>query len=293
MNAADRLIQAIDKTGNPTAMGLDTQISHLPEEFLASGVETNAQKSAAILRYNAALLELMQGVIPCVKVQVAYYEQLGLQGMFAFAQTLRMAREKGYVTIADVKRNDIGATSEAYARAYLTPGADFEADFITINGYLGADGITPFLDLCKENDKGVYVLVKTSNPSSGQLQDLMIGEKTVYKTMADLVKEWGEGLIGESGYSSVGAVVGATYPEQGTALRAALRATPFLVPGYGAQGAGGKELKGCFGASGKGAVVNASRSLLAAHQKTEGAPWRDAVMAEAARMREDIMGAIG
>ena len=292
MNASDRLIQAIGKTGNPTAMGLDTQISHLPEEFLAAGAENNAQRSAAILRYNAALLELMQGIIPCVKVQVAYYEQLGLQGMFAFAQTLRMARAQGYVTIADVKRNDIGATSEAYARAYLTPGADFEADFVTVNGYLGVDGIKPFTDLCAEYEKGLYILVKTSNPSSGQLQDKKIGRKTVYETMADLVMEWGAGLVGECGYSSIGAVVGATYPEQGTALRARMAQTPFLVPGYGAQGAGGAELKGCFDADGRGAVVNASRSLLAAHKKAEGTPWRDAVMAEAVRMRGDIMGAL-
>lgn len=292
MNAQDRLIRAIDKAGNPTAMGLDTQIAHLPEEFLATGVDSNAEKSVAVLRYNAALLELMQGVIPCVKVQAAYYEQLGLQGMMAFSRTLKMARERGYVVIADVKRNDIGATSEAYANAYLAPGADFEADFITVNGYLGVDGVAPFVRLCERHGKGLYVLVKTSNPSSGQLQDRLLDTGTVYEAVADLVAEWGEGLVGEEGYSSIGAVVGATYPEQGAALRARMGKTPFLVPGYGAQGAGGADLGGCFGAGGKGAVVNASRSLLAAHQKAPNIPWQDAVMAEAVRMREDIMGAI-
>ncbi len=288
MNAADRLIQAIKATGNPTVMGLDTQLSHLPKEFAVADASDNAAACAAILRYNAALLELMQGLIPCVKVQVAYYEQLGLHGMYAFAQTLRMAREKGYITIADAKRNDIGATSEAYARAYLAPGADFEADFLTVNGYLGIDGVKPFLELCKENKKGMFILVKTSNPSSGQIQDMPCGDKTVYEAMAQLVAEWGEPLIGASGYSPVGAVVGATYPDQSTQLRGRMPHSLFLVPGYGAQGATGADLRGCFGPDGFGAVVNASRSLLAAHQKAPELPWREAAKAEAVRMREDI-----
>jgi orotidine-5'-phosphate decarboxylase len=291
-NAADRLFKAIDDAINPVAMGLDTQVSHLPMEF-GTSFTTDADKAAAILRYNERLLDLMEGIIPCVKVQAAYYEQYGLAGMNTFAQTLGMARSLGYVTIADVKRNDIGATSEAYARAYLQPGADFEADFITVNAYLGVDGIAPFVAMCKEYGKGLFVLVKTSNPSSGQLQDLRIGNKAVYEMMGDFVAEWGADLVGECGYSSVGAVVGATYPTQGTELRARLPQVPFLVPGYGAQGGTARDLCGCFGADGLGAVVNASRSLIAAHKKdAPGGSWRQGVVDEAFRMRDDIHAAL-
>lgn len=282
--AMDRLIKAINLKKNPTALGLDTQIGHLPEGF-AREDETAAQ---AIVRYNVRLLDLLSDIVPCVKVQAAYYEMLGVAGMQAFADTLRAARERGYVTIADAKRNDIGATAEAYANAYLEPGADFEADFLTVNAYLGIDGIEPFLEKARTHGKGIFMLVKTSNPSGGQVQDLHCQERSIYEIMGDYAEQWGESLRGEYGYSAVGAVVGATYPEQGSALRRRLAHTFFLVPGYGAQGASGKDLRGCFDKDGNGAVVNASRSLLTAHKKAPDMDWKDAVRAEALRMREDI-----
>lgn len=287
-NAADRLAAAIERVKNPTAMGLDTQAGHLPAEFAPKDVSDMAV-CEAILKYNKALLDGMADLIGCVKVQVAYYEIYGVAGMRAFAETLAYARKLGYVTIADCKRNDIGATAGAYARAYLNPEGEFFSDFVTVNAYLGADGIAPFIDEAKQHGGGIYVLVKTSNPSGGQLQDVVTADgRKVYELMADLVSGWGEELMGESGYSSVGAVVGATWPAESTALRGRMPHTPFLVPGYGAQGATGKDLSGCFDAAKGGAVVNASRSLLCAHQKHPEMGWLDAVRAEAARMRDDI-----
>ena len=288
INAADRLAKAIERTKNPTAMGLDTQVGHLPAEFKPL-TDSVADICAAIVKYNHALIDGMADLVGCVKVQAAYYEMYGIEGMKAFANTLAYAREKGYVTIADCKRNDIGATAGAYAKAYLDPKGEFFCDFVTVNAYLGIDGIKPFVDMGKENGCGIYALVKTSNPSGAQLQDLDAADgRKIYEVMADFVSEWGADAIGECGYSSVGAVVGATWPQQSTLLRARMPHTPFLVPGYGAQGATGKDLAGCFDANGGGAVVNASRSLLCAHQKKPEMGWLEAVRTEAIRMREDI-----
>jgi len=288
LNAADRLAQAIKRTGNPTAMGLDTQAGHLPAEFKPL-TDSVADICASIVKYNHALIDGMADLVGCIKVQAAYYEMYGIEGMKAFANTLAYAREKGYVTIADCKRNDIGATAGAYAKAYLDPKGEFFCDFVTVNGYLGIDGIKPFVDMGKENGCGIYALVKTSNPSGAQLQDLDAADgRKIYEVMADFVSEWGADVIGECGYSSVGAVVGATWPQQSTLLRARMPHTPFLVPGYGAQGATGKDLAGCFDKNGGGAVVNASRSLLCAHQKKPEMGWLEAVRTEAVRMREDI-----
>lgn len=287
-NAADRLASAIAAVGNPTAMGLDTQRSHLPAEFAPK--DGSAQEiCACILRYNRALLEGMHDLIRVVKVQAAYYEMYGLPGITAFSETLRLARELGYIAIADCKRNDIGATAGAYAKAYLSPEGGFSCDFVTVNPYLGADGIKPFAELAGEYGRGLYVLVKTSNPSGVELQDQALADgRKVYELMADLVSHWGSGLIESCGYSAVGAVVGATWPAESTALRARMPHTPFLVPGYGAQGAAGRDLAGCFDPNGGGAVVNASRSLLCAHQKRPELGWLEATRAEAVRMREDI-----
>lgn len=288
-NAADRLKEAIDKVKNPTAMGLDTQVTHLPNEFApkSDGTEDICE---AIFSYNRALLEGMRDLIGCVKVQVAYYEIYGVKGMEIFARTLAYAKKLGYVTIADCKRNDIGATAGAYAKAYLSGEGDFDCDFVTVNAYLGIDGIKPFVEAARISGGGIFALVKTSNPSGAQLQDLELADgRKVYELMADLVSEWGEDIIGESGYSSVGAVVGATWPIQSTELRKRMPHTPFLVPGYGAQGASGRDLAGCFDKAKGGAVVNASRSLLCAHQKNPGLPWLQAVRTEAERMRDDIM----
>ncbi len=294
--AIDRLIEGIARTGNPTALGLDTQLGHLPEGF-AGEVRNFEDAAAALKRYNKALVDALCGIVPCAKVQIAYYEMYGVPGMQAFRETIDYAKQKGMVVIADAKRNDIGATAGAYANAYLgsTPLTDgekeaFPVDFVTVNAYLGIDGVEPFLKASQTRGGGIFVLVKTSNPSGIQLQDLKIGDRTVYEVMGDLVSQWGEASIGANGYSSVGAVVGATYPEQGAALRQRLPHTFFLVPGYGAQGATGKDLRGCFDEKGSGAVVNASRSILTAWRKQPGVDFAQAAYNEALRMRDDIMG---
>ena len=286
----DTLIEGIETCKNPTCGGLDTQLAHLPEG-LAGEVKNFEDAANALVRYNRAIVDALAGVVPSAKVQVAYYEMYGVPGMRAFHETIEYSKSKGLVVIADCKRNDIGATAGAYANAYLgeTPlgeghDAAFPVDFVTVNAYLGIDGVKPFLEAGKVRGGGIFALVKTSNPSGGQLQDL-----TVYEVMGDLVSEWGEDSIGKYGYSSVGAVVGATYPEQGAALRKRLPHTFFLVPGYGAQGATGKDLRGCFDANGRGAVVNASRSILTAWKKQPGVDFAQAARNEAIRMRDDIM----
>lgn len=291
----DTLIEGIETCKNPTCVGLDTQLAHLPEGF-AGEVKNFEDAANALVRYNRAIVDALAGVVPSAKVQVAYYEMYGVPGMRAFRETIEYAKSKGLVVIADCKRNDIGATAGAYANAYLgeTPlgeghDAAFPVDFVTVNAYLGIDGVKPFLEAGKVRGGGIFALVKTSNPSGGQLQDLKIGDRTVYEVMGDLVSEWGEDSIGKYGYSSVGAVVGATYPEQGAALRKRLPHTFFLVPGYGAQGATGKDLRGCFDANGRGAVVNASRSILTAWKKQPGVDFAQAARNEAIRMRDDIM----
>ena len=290
-NSADRLVAAVARVGNPTVVGLDTRREHLPWEFIPKG-DSAAEVSLAITDYNMALIDLLSPIVGCVKVQIACYEALGLCGMRAFSKTLCYARERGMVTIADAKRNDIGSTAKEYAEAFLGDG-DFAADFVTVNPYLGEDGIEPFLDRCRANGRGIFVLVKTSNPSSAQLQDLESDGLKIYEHVARLVDSWGSSLIGESGFSSVGAVVGATWPQQAAELRKIMTKTPFLVPGYGAQGATGKDVAASFTSEGTGAVVNASRSILAAHKKRPDMSWRDAVLAEAVRMRDDINDALG
>ena len=291
----DTLIEEIETCKNPTCVGLDTQLAHLPEGF-AGEVKNFEDAANALVRYNRAIVDALASVVPSAKVQVAYYEMYGVPGMHAFHETIEYAKSKGLVVIADCKRNDIGATAGAYANAYLgeTPlgeghDAAFPVDFVTVNAYLGIDGVKPFLEAGKVRGGGIFALVKTSNPSGGQLQDLKIGDRTVYEVMGDLVSEWGEDSIGKYGYSSVGAVVGATYPEQGAALRKRLPHTFFLVPGYGAQGATSKDLRGCFDANGRGAVVNASRSILTAWKKQPGVDFAQAARNEAIRMRDDIM----
>ena len=280
----DTLIEGIETCKNPTCVGLDTQLAHLPEGF-AGEVKNFEDAANALVRYNRAIVDALAGVVPSAKVQVAYYEMYGVPGMRAFHETIEYAKSKGLVVIADCKRNDIGATAGAYANAYLgeTPlgeghDAAFPVDFVTVNAYLGIDGVKPFLEAGKVRGGGIFALVKTSNPSGGQLQDLKIGDRTVYEVMGDLVSEWGEDSIGKYGYSSVGA-----------ALRKRLPHTFFLVPGYGAQGATGKDLRGCFDANGRGAVVNASRSILTAWKKQPGVDFAQAARNEAIRMRDDIM----
>lgn len=304
MNQMDLLIERIVEKRNPTVAGLDTRVEYLPEEFKAElgmgEIDTFEKAADAVLAYNLRLINALRDVVPAVKVQVAYYEMYGVPGMHAFADTIKAAKAAGLSVMADAKRNDIGATAEAYASAFLGKTAlgggaarAFESDFVTVNPYLGVDGIKPFVDACAQYGGGIFALVKTSNPSSGQLQDLRLEDgRRVYELMGDLTAEWGANLIGAHGYSSVGAVVGATYPEQGRELRARLPHTFFLVPGYGAQGATGKDIAGCFDGKGLGAIVNASRSLLCAWKKQPGVPFDEAARNEALRMRDDIVSNI-
>ena len=300
MNQMDLMIDRIIEKHNPTVAGLDTRVEYLPEEFIAElgigAIDTMEKAAQAILAYNKRLIKALCDIVPAVKVQIAYYEMYGVAGMKAFEETLKAAHEAGMSVMVDAKRNDIGATAEAYATSYLgktqLPAGEaraFEGDFVTVNAYLGVDGVKPFVNACEKNGGGIFALVKTSNPSSGQLQDMKLEDgRTVYEMMGDLVSEWGESTIGAHGYSQVGAVVGATYPEQGRELRARMKHTIFLVPGYGAQGATGKDIAGCFDEKGLGAIVNASRSLLCAWKKQPGVAFDTAARNEAIRMRDDI-----
>ena len=300
MNIMDKLYARISELKNPTVAGLDTRIEYLPESFIAEilpeGIKSFEDAAEAVYQYNVRLVDELCDIVPAVKVQVAYYEMYGTAGMVAFEKTMAYAKSKGMIVMADVKRNDIGATAGCYASAYVgkTPmpyGEEqaFASDIATINPYLGVDGIKPFTDACAANGTGVFALVKTSNPSSGQLQDMKFEDgRTLYEAVADLVEEWGAETRGETGYSVIGAVVGATYPQQGTSLRARMPHTFFLVPGYGAQGATGKDIAGCFDANGNGAIINASRSILCAWKKQEGVAFDAAARNEAIRMREDL-----
>lgn len=298
----DRMIEGIRRTGNPTVAGLDPKLSYIPayirEQAFAEHGETLEGAAAAILTYNKGLIDALCDIVPAVKPQAAYYEMYGWPGVKTLVETIAYAKEKGMFVITDGKRNDIGTTMEAYATAHLGQTAvgsqmftAFGGDALTVNGYLGSDGIRPLLGVCREQDAGIFVLVKTSNPSSGELQDREIDGKSVYRTMGDKCEAWGEELPGKYGYSGVGAVVGATYPEQLLELRAALPHTYFLVPGYGAQGGGAKDVAGAFDKDGLGAIVNSSRGILCAWQKEEGCAPEDyagAARREALRMKKDI-----
>ena len=238
--------------------------------------------------------------MPSVKVQIAYYEQYGAEGLKAFYETLVYAKEKGLVVIADCKRNDIGATAAQYSAAYLgetemngkTERA-FPSDFLTVNGYLGSDGIIPFVENCKKYGRGIFALVKTSNPSSGELQNLKLADgRTVYECMGDMVELWGEGTVGKYGYSAVGAVVGATHPEEAAVLRKRLPHTFFLIPGYGAQGGNAEMLKCCFRKGGTGGIVNNSRGILCAYKKKGGA-YYEAARQACLEMKADLLSVLG
>lgn len=305
--AMDRLLEKIVEKQNPTVAGLDPKLAYVPAYLREKSYEQYGKTFEgavnALLLFNKGLIDALCDIVPAVKPQAAYYEMYGWQGVKALAETIAYAKEKGLYVITDGKRNDIGATMQAYAAAHLgateiegeAPEA-FGADALTVNGYLGSDGIAPLLSICKEKDKGIFVLVKTSNPSSGELQDrkLETGE-TVYRAMGGMCEAWGKELSGRYGYSGVGAVVGATYPDQLQELRKALPHTFFLVPGYGAQGGGAKDVAPGFDESGLGAIVNSSRGIMCAWQKENCAPeeYAQAARREAVRMRDEIMAEIG
>lgn len=304
--AFDRLIQRIIELKNPTVVGLDPKLEYIPnyiceKHFKEKGTTLKAAANA-IQEYNFALIDAIYDIVPAIKPQAAYYEMYGYEGVRVLYNTIQYAKEKSMFVMTDGKRNDIGATMEAYATAHLgrvdINGVEFEpfgADALTVNGYLGTDGIKPLLNLCEKYDKGIFVLVKTSNPSSGELQDKKIGDDTVYAVMGDMCEEWGSSQVGKYGYSSVGAVVGATYPEQLIELRKRLPHTMFLVPGYGAQGGGAKGVAGAFDENGLGAIVNSSRAVMCAYKKEENCPETDFAQAarrEVMRMRKDIVSHI-
>lgn len=308
----DRLIDRIKEKNNPTVVGLDPHINYVPgfikeRNFKKNGI-TSKGVAGALLEFNKAIIDAVYDIVPAVKPQLAYYEMYGLEGMEAFKETIRYSKEKGLLVIADGKRNDIGSTAESYSTAYLgktelTSGvaeAMFDADALTVNPFLGYDGIKPFIDDCRKYGKGIFVLVKTSNKSSGQLQDLVTEEgKRIYEIVAGYVDEWGNDLKGKYGYSSIGAVVGATYPEQADILRQVMKSAYILVPGYGAQGGTAGDVIHSFNSDGLGAVVNASRSIMCAYkselwkEKYGENKFDEASRAEAIRMRDDINQAIG
>lgn len=295
----DALIQAIIEKQNPTCVGLDTTLDYLPEE-MKENVHSFQELGEAIFQFNRDIIDNVTDIVPAVKVQIAYYEPYGPAGIYAFYRTCRYAKDNGLFVIADCKRNDIGSTAAQYAKAYLgtteLEGNNFEvnyADFLTVNGYLGTDGISPFTDLCKQNDKGIFVLVKTSNPSSGELQNLRLEDgRTVYECMGDMVEKWGADSVGEYGYSAVGAVVGATHPEEATVLRKRLPHTFFLIPGYGAQGGNADMIKCCFDENGLGGIVNNSRGILCAYKK-RGGTYFEAAREACIDMQADLRGVLG
>jgi orotidine-5'-phosphate decarboxylase len=306
----DKLVAGIKKLDNPTVAGLDPKLEYVPgfiREKVFNECGYNFEGAAeALLQFNKKLIDALYDIVPAIKPQLAYYEMYGTAGVKAFADTCTYAGSKGMLVIADGKRNDIGSTAEAYSTAYLgkTPigpfdGSAFSADAITVNPYLGYDGIKPFIDDCGKFGKGIFILVKTSNKSSGQLQDLITSNgKTIYETVADLVNEWGSQVVGESGYSGIGAVVGATYPEQSKILRGIMKKAYILVPGYGAQGGTAKDAAHSFDSNGLGAVINASRSIMCAWKSErwsadyEEDAFDSAARAEAIRMRDEINQAL-
>lgn len=297
----DKLIEKIEQKQNPTVVGLDTSFDYLPDE-MREGVNNFAGAADAIVAFNKKLVDAVADIVPAVKVQIAYYEMYGVEGMRVFYDTCRYAESKGLIVMADAKRNDIGATAECYAKAYLGETAvggktytAFDSHFLTVNGYLGSDGIKPFLGWMQKRDKGIFVLVKTSNKSSGELQDMKLENgKTVYEYMGALVEEWGKDSIGKYGYSDVGAVVGATHPVQAEILRREMPHTFFLIPGYGAQGGTADDLKVCFDKNGRGGIVNSSRGILCAYrqEKYKGLSFEEAARKACEDMKADLNRAI-
>lgn len=303
----DKLVKKIQENKAPIVVGLDPMLDYVPEHLKKAVFEQYGETlegaGEAIWQFNKGIIDAAYDLIPAVKPQIAMYEQFGLPGMKAFKKTVDYCKEKDLVVIGDIKRGDIGSTSKAYAIGHLGKvqvGSKsyygFDEDFVTVNPYLGSDGIVPFLDVCKEEKKGIFVLVKTSNPSSGEFQDRLTDGKPLYELVAKKVAEWGESCMGES-YSYVGCVVGATYPKMGKELRKLMPKTYILVPGYGAQGGKAEDLVPYFNADGLGAIINSSRGIIAAYKQEKYKKFGAKAYADASRqavidMREDIMGAL-
>jgi orotidine-5'-phosphate decarboxylase len=299
MNFADRLISAIDQKKNPSIIGLDTELAKIPhilQDKYRDASDPFKAASDCMLEFNLKILDAIKDTVPAVKVQIAFYEQYGYHGIRAFHETVKAAKARGLVVITDGKRNDIGNTARAYADAHIgtvsvfgktLPG--FDADGITVNAYLGTDGVQPFVDNIKKFGKGIFVLVKTSNPSSGELQDVSCGSAKVYEVMARLVDRWGQGTAGTKGYQSVGAVVGATYPKEADSIRRLIPKSIILVPGYGAQGGGALDAMPCFNADGYGAIIHSARAVIYAGS---GPDFAEKAHAASVKMKEDITTAL-
>lgn len=303
----NRLVENIRKTKAPIVVGLDPMLDYVPEQVQKKAFqeygETLEGAAEAIWQFNKAIVDQTYDLIPAVKPQIAMYEQFGIPGLAAFKKTVEYCKEKGLVVIGDIKRGDIGSTSAAYADGHLgqvrigsKSYRPFDEDFVTVNPYLGSDGVSPFLKVCKEEKKGIFVLVKTSNPSSGEFQDQLVDGKPLCELVAEKVAGWGEELMGEE-YSYVGAVVGATYPEMGKILRKVMPKAYILVPAYGAQGGKGKDLVHFFNEDGLGAIVNSSRGIITAYKQEKYAKYGAEAFAEASRaavedMIADIRGAL-
>lgn len=293
-NAIDLLIEKIKEKNNPIVIGLDPRYEMVPNYIKEKYSKDVVGICKAIEEFNKELIDATYDIIPAVKPQLAFYEMLGIEGMKLFQETCKYAKEKGMIVIADAKRGDIGSTAMAYAEAYLKNDF-YNIDFLTVNPYLGIDGIKPFIDICKENNKGIFILVKTSNPSSGELQDLKVQDgEEIYTKVAKLVEKWGEPLRGEYGYSSIAAVVGATYPEQLKQIRKIAPHTYFLIPGYGAQGGKAEDIALGFDTQGLGGIINSSRGLMCAYKSDL---WKDkysenefakATRAESLRMKDEF-----
>lgn len=303
----NKLVEKIKKTNAPIVIGLDPMLNYIPEHIQKAAFseygETLEGAAEAIWQYNKGIVDATYDLIPAVKPQIAMYEQFGIEGLKAFKKTVDYCKSKDLVVIGDVKRGDIGSTSAAYAvghlgsvqvgsRSYLP----FDEDFATVNPYLGSDGVKPFMEVCKERKKGLFILVKTSNPSSGEFQDQMVGGRPLYELVGEKVAEWGEELMGAD-YSYIGAVVGATYPEMGKVLRKVMPKSFILVPGYGAQGGKGADLVHFFNEDGLGAIVNSSRGIIAAYKQEKYASFGAENYADASRqavldMIADIDGAL-
>lgn len=294
-----KLIDQIKKKDAPIVVGLDPQLKFIPKSILDKNYQEYGNTLDAVAEsfyeFNVAIMDAVADLIPAVKPQVAMYEQYGIPGLVAFKKTVDYAHKKGLVVIGDIKRGDIGSTSESYAIGHIgsvkindTVISPFEEDIVTVNPYLGSDGVKPFIDVCNKEDKGIFVLVKTSNPSSGEFQDQKVDSKPVYELVAEKVNEWGLTSM-DGDYSNVGAVVGATYPEMGAELRKLMPKAYILVPGYGAQGGSGKDLKGFFNADGLGAIVNSSRGIIAAYQNEKYAGFGERGFADASRAAVEDM----
>ncbi len=289
----NKLVAEIKKKDAPVVVGLDPMLGYVPEHLTKKAFEefgeTLEGAAEAIWQYNKGIVDAVYDLIPAVKPQIAMYEQFGIPGMIAFKKTVDYCKEKGLVVIGDIKRGDIGSTSTAYAVGHLGKVAvgskqyyGFDEDFVTVNPYLGSDGVNPFIEVCKEEKKGIFVLVKTSNPSSGEFQDRLIDGRPLYELVGEKVAEWGSQCMGDD-YSYVGCVVGATYPEMGKILRKIMPKTYILVPGYGAQGGKASDLAPYFNKDGLGAIVNSSRGIICAYKQDKYAKFGAENYAEASR----------